>query len=172
MDLATFTLESFNAASRDDARRLLLLCADVPSWADAVAENRPYPSMQALLARADAASEEWSDAEVAVALEQHPRIGERSTGTAAEAALSRQEQSGVGDDADLAARLRAANVAYEQRFGRVFLIRAAGRSGEEILAALEERLAADEATEWPQTVRELREIALLRLARAVGGEDL
>ena len=59
-----------------------------------------------------------------------------------EGSFSRAEQSGVGsDDADLADRLRNGNRDYEKRFDRVFLIRAAGRSGEQILAELERRLA-------------------------------
>ena len=64
-------------------------------------------------------------------------------------------------------RLRAGNEAYEERFGRVFLIRAAGRSAEEILAALESRLSNDEDTEQAIVADQLREIALLRLAGAV-----
>ena len=64
-------------------------------------------------------------------------------------------------------RLRAANEAYEERFGRVFLIRAAGRSAAEILAALESRLTNDDATERRVVADQLRQIALLRLAGAV-----
>jgi len=67
-----------------------------------------------------------------------------------------------------AERLRAANAAYEARFGHVFLIRAAGRSSEEILAELERRLANDDATEREETVTALRDIALLRLEKVVG----
>ena len=57
--------------------------------------------------------------------------------------MSRAEQAGVDpSDAAVAAALAEGNRAYEQRFGRVFLIRAAGRSATEILAALTERLGA------------------------------
>jgi 2-oxo-4-hydroxy-4-carboxy-5-ureidoimidazoline decarboxylase len=63
----------------------------------------------------------------------------------------------------VAQRLAAGNVAYEERFGHVFLIRAAGRSGAEILAELERRLANDAAAERAETVDNLRQIALLRL---------
>ena len=66
-----------------------------------------------------------------------------------------------------AAELAAGNVAYEQRFDRVFLIRAAGRSADEILAELERRLENDDAAERDETVRQLREIAVLRLESEV-----
>ena len=47
-----------------------------------------------------------------------------------------REQAGLGLEAQLRRRLEAGNRAYEERFDRVFLIRAAGRTGPEILAQL------------------------------------
>ena len=157
-------LETFNAADEDTARALLLRCAAVPRWAAEVAAARPFPDVAAVLAAARTAARPWTDAEVDAALARHPRIGERPPGGGAEAAHSRREQAGVdAGDADLAARLRAGNRAYEDRFGHVFLIRAAGRSAEEILAALDERLGNDPVTERRVVAEQLREIAVLRL---------
>jgi 2-oxo-4-hydroxy-4-carboxy-5-ureidoimidazoline decarboxylase len=67
------------------------------------------------------------------------------------------------DDAQLAARLQAGNVSYEAKFGQVFLIRAAGRTGQQILAALTERLANDPQTEARVVRDQLAQIAQLRL---------
>jgi 2-oxo-4-hydroxy-4-carboxy-5-ureidoimidazoline decarboxylase len=67
------------------------------------------------------------------------------------------------NNADVIAALAEGNREYEQRFGRVFLIRAAGRSSREILAELRRRLGNDDETERAETVAALREIALLRL---------
>ena len=64
-------------------------------------------------------------------------------------------------------RLRDVNAAYEARFGHVFLVRAAGRSGAEILAEAERRLANDDVAEREETVTALRDIALLRLGQVV-----
>lgn len=105
-----------------------------------------------------------TDAEIDAALARHPRIGERAAGDDADASMSRSEQSGVAEaSADLAARLAAGNRAYDERFGHVFLIRAAGRSAEEILAQLEERLGNTPEQERTNAARHLREIAALRL---------
>ena len=83
------------------------------------------------------------------------------------ASQSQREQAGVDPAAgDTAARLAAGNAAYEERFGRVFLIRAAGRDAEAILAELDRRLGNDDATERAETVDNLRQIALLRLGGA------
>ena len=59
----------------------------------------------------------------------HPRIGERPTAATTEAAMSRSEQAGVDPaDQDVSTALAEGNRAYEEKFGRVFLIRAAGRT--------------------------------------------
>ncbi len=57
---------------------------------------------------------------------------------------------------------------YEQKFGQVFLIRAAGRSREEILAALNTRLAHTPEEELVVIGQQLREIAVLRLEGLIG----
>ena len=57
----------------------------------------------------------------------------------------------------------AGNHAYEEKFGRVFLIRAAGRTATEILAALRTRLTHSPAEEDAIVAQQLREIAVLRL---------
>ena len=71
---------------------------------------------------------------------------------------------GAADD-QVQAALAEGNRAYEERFGHVFLIRADGRSAEEMLAALRERLGNDPDTEWREVAEELREITRLRLER-------
>lgn len=164
--MTRMTLEQFNSAEEDAAERLLLACAAVPRWARAVAAGRPYASRDALLDAARTAASPWIEEEVDAALARHPRIGERAEGQDADAAHSRREQSGVDtSDADVAERLRAGNRAYEERFGHVFLIRAAGRSAAEILSALDERLGNDPATERRVVAEQLREIAVLRLEK-------
>jgi 2-oxo-4-hydroxy-4-carboxy-5-ureidoimidazoline decarboxylase len=146
----------------DVAREVLLGCLSVPRWADDVLAGQPYADRDAFVTAADAAARELTDDELDQALSGHPRIGERG------GSQSQQEQSGVDPDAgDTAARLKAGNAAYEERFDRVFLIRAAGRDAEEILAELDRRLQNDDATERAETVDNLRQIALLRLEGAI-----
>lgn len=162
MDLATL-----NAAPADDLASTLRACVEIDRWVDALVADRPYVSRDALLDHATTLAADWTDAEVDAALAQHPRIGERSDRTGADAALSAREQSGVSRDDDVAARLRDGNAAYEARFDRVFLVRAAGRDADEILTLLEERLDHDDATEAAVVKQQLGEIALLRLAGVV-----
>ena len=157
-------LHDFNHLPHEKALALIHPCVALPEWADALALRRPYASRDELFSTASALTQNWDEAALAQALNAHPRIGEKPAGSQAEAALSRQEQGAVNDrDADLAQALREGNARYETRFGRVFLIRAKGRSGEEILQALHARLENSDAQEVRAALEQLREITLLRL---------
>ena len=147
-------------------RDALLGCLSVSRWAEEVLAGQPYADQAALLSAADSAARNLSDDELAEALAGHPRIGERAA-AGHNTAGSAREQAGVDPAAgDVAARLLDANIAYERRFGHVFLIRAAGRGGEAILAELDRRLDNDDDAERAETVDNLRQIALLRLEAA------
>jgi 2-oxo-4-hydroxy-4-carboxy-5-ureidoimidazoline decarboxylase len=165
-------LGEFNQLPAERAGAAVDPCLGVSRWVDAVVDGRPYDDVGSLLARASESAQQLSDDELESALARHPRIGERpgwvSVPRDDEASFSRREQSGVdGSDDDLADRLRRANQEYEARFGRVFLIRAAGRSGEEILAEVQRRMGNDDEAERAEVVAQLREIALLRLEEVV-----
>jgi OHCU decarboxylase len=163
----TVDLQEFNAASDDRLRPLLAACCDVPRWVDGILAGRPYGDIEALTLTADKASRELDVSEVDRALAAHPRIGDRADGAGTEAAWSRNEQSGVGDDPEVRTALAAGNRVYEERFGRVFLICATGLSAGEMLASLRQRLTHDESVEAAVVQEELRKIALLRLGKVV-----
>lgn len=161
-------LNHFNQLEQGEAIRLLAPCVAIPAWTTALIQGRPYPTVAALMARAEQIQQTWGEAELTEALSAHPRIGEKPTGQQAHAALSRQEQSSVNqDDSLLAQALKEGNAKYEARFGRVFLIRAKGRTGEEILQALTQRLNHSEAQEVHEALNQLREITLLRVAGVI-----
>lgn len=157
-------LHDFNYLPERDALALLHPCVALPDWAEALVRGRPYSSRSEVFSTAKVLTQNWGDAALAQALSAHPRIGEKPAGSQAEAALSRQEQGAVNEgDAALARALREGNARYEARFGRVFLIRAKGRSGEDILQALHARLENSDAQEVRDALEQLREITLLRL---------
>ena len=153
-------LARLNALPDGEAVEVLLGCCSAPGWARRVAARRPFGSVDDLLAAAAAAWAAREPGELEAAMAGHPRIGERGL-----SAQSRQEQSGVGSDPGVVEALREANAAYEDRFGHVFLICATGLSGEQMRAALEERLRNDPATEQAVATAELEKITLLRVAK-------
>ena len=153
----------FNALPVDVARAELKTCLDVPRWIDAVAAGRPYPSAQHVLHQARSAAADFTDDELRAALAKHPRIGEKA-GAGHDVDFSRKEQAAVGGaDPAVQQAILDGNVEYENKFDRVFLIRAAGRPAEEILAELRRRLGNTPEAERAEVVTQLREIALIRL---------
>jgi 2-oxo-4-hydroxy-4-carboxy-5-ureidoimidazoline decarboxylase len=159
-------LDALNALPAADAGRQLSTCCASRAWVERMVAGRPYADLDALLNASDRAIRELDRDGLAEALAGHPRIGQRADGSSTEAVWSRREQASVGDAAaGVRAALQEGNRAYEQRFGHVFLISASGRSAEEMLAALHERLANDPDTEWGVVAEELRKITRLRLER-------
>ena len=156
-------LDRFNRLSDEEAAGELLAVCHSRRWAKEVAAGRPYADVAALQRAADdvwlsLSPEDWREA-----FEAHPRIGEDG---GASAGWSRREQAGVGGaDAEVRERLARGNAEYEARFGHVFLISAAGRDADEILAALTERLGNDPATELRVAAGEHRRITRLRIER-------
>jgi len=158
------TLRVFNALEPDAAAEVVAVWAAIPGWVDAVVAGRPYDTVDALAARADTLARAWTPADLDAALAHHPRIGQKPSGTDAEAAASTREQASMSTASDgTTEAIAAGNAAYEERFGRVFLIRAAGRSPEEMLAELTRRLGNDDEAETAEALDQLRQIALLRL---------
>ena len=160
-------LTGLNTAPAADLEQALLDCCAAPRWAAALIAGRPYGSAGALYDAADAAMSELEDAEIDAALAGHPRIGARPD--ARHSASSGREQSGVsGASAATLAALAEGNREYEARFGHVYLVCADGRSGEELLAILRQRLHNDPVTESATVRTELSKINRIRLGRLIG----
>jgi 2-oxo-4-hydroxy-4-carboxy-5-ureidoimidazoline decarboxylase len=162
--LTVARLDDFNDEPSAQAGEALRACNAAPRFVSEVLAGRPYPDADALVARAEAVARSLSWDEVSVALAAHPRIGERQEGSSAEAQASRREQSSMTDaDAATLGALGMSNHAYEERFGHVFLIRAAGRSPDEMLAELRRRLGNDAGAERAEATEQLAQITGLRV---------
>jgi 2-oxo-4-hydroxy-4-carboxy-5-ureidoimidazoline decarboxylase len=157
-------LDDFNNEPADQAVQELRACNAAPRFAAELVAGRPYPDAETLVVRAEEVARSLPWDEVSVALAAHPRIGDRPEGASGEAEASRREQSSMTDaDAGTRAALVDGNRAYEERFGHVFLIRAAGRSPEEMLAELRRRLANDAESEQTEATEQLAQISALRV---------
>jgi 2-oxo-4-hydroxy-4-carboxy-5-ureidoimidazoline decarboxylase len=156
------------AHAGDPSDEQLRACCAADAWLSRMSLARPFPSTKAALDLSDEIVLGLDDAGLHQALAAHARIGERRLGSTTEDRWSRTEQAGaLAVDTAVQERLAEGNRRYEERFGHAFLIRAAGRSAEEMLAALEERLFHDDDTERDVVRRELAEIVRLRLVKVL-----
>lgn len=157
-------LNDFNALSDEEAVAALKPCLDIDRWCTELVSARPFNKFDELVDAANSCAAALSSEEVEQALAAHPRIGERAQGDNKEATLSLAEQSGLGDlGGDTAEKLAQGNAAYEAKFDQVFLIRAAGRTTEEVLAELERRMDNSPEDEAVEVADQLRQIAIVRL---------
>lgn len=167
------TLAELNAAAREAAEASFLACCGSPRWAREMAACRPFASQEALFRVADEAWWALDERDWLHAFAAHPRIGERKAAPAqgaVAAAWSRQEQAGVAmDDDAVKAALAEGNRAYEERFGRVYIVCATGKSAEEMLAILRGRLANDPAAELRASAAEQAKITRIRLEKLLAG---
>lgn len=152
---------------REEAEQALYECFADHDWAGRVAAGRPFRDLDAVLTEAERAWSELKPGDWLLAFSAHPRIGERG-GRAPE--TSDREQAAVtkASAATLAA-LAAENRRYEERFGHIFLIAAAGRGADEILHALRTRMKNDPFKELEVASTEQRKITRMRLMALLGG---
>ncbi|HEY2577333.1 MAG TPA: 2-oxo-4-hydroxy-4-carboxy-5-ureidoimidazoline decarboxylase [Streptosporangiaceae bacterium] len=165
MTVSATALTAFNAAAAADAGREVARCCGSTAFVAAIVAGRPYADIGELSAAADAEFGRLGWADVAEALDGHPRIGERAV-----AGWSRGEQAGaLAAPEQVARELADGNRVYEERFGHVFLVCASGLSGEQMLGTLRARLANDPAAERAVVTDELRKITQLRIRKLLGG---
>ncbi|NVN51844.1 2-oxo-4-hydroxy-4-carboxy-5-ureidoimidazoline decarboxylase [Mycolicibacterium hippocampi] len=164
-------IEGFNHLSERQRMHLLFDVCSSPIWARRVLAGGPFRDDDALLDRADRVLAELPDAEVDAALDGHPRIG--ASVSSAHSPSSAQEQARVADaDAAVKAELAEKNRRYEDAFGYVYLVCASGRTAEELLAILNDRLDNDPDTERRVMRSELAKINRLRLSRLLSKETV
>ena len=159
----SFGVRWLNAQTPEVFEERVLACCGSRAWASQLQAGRPFATFDALLETADDVWGGLSDDDRLEAFAAHPRIGERG-----ESAWARGEQSGAAGATDETLReLEAGNQAYEDRFGHVFLINATGKSAEEMLEALRDRLGSDPDAELAEAAEQQRQITRNRLEKLV-----
>jgi|SRR5580692_29373 2-oxo-4-hydroxy-4-carboxy-5-ureidoimidazoline decarboxylase len=146
-------LARFNALPATVAREELLECCQSPAWADRMASGRPYSSARDAVRQSNAIIDMLAAAELEAALAGHRPV---------------TDEPGPGDG-EIDRALAASNLEYERRFGHIYLVSAAGRSSEVLLAIARRRLRNPPETEWRVVRMELQKINEIRLRTLLAG---
>ncbi|MFD6325617.1 2-oxo-4-hydroxy-4-carboxy-5-ureidoimidazoline decarboxylase [Streptomyces sp. NPDC058442] len=157
-------LARFNALEEPAALAVLHETCASTAWARRLLAGRPYATADDLYAASDTAVGGLGAADLREAMAGHPPIGRPRPGDPASA----REQSGMTAAPDrLKAEMLELNLAYQERFGHVFLVCATGRTGEQLRDALTERMGNTPERERETVRTELGRINRIRLARLV-----
>jgi len=158
-----------NSLTAEEAAKELRQCCGSRRWAEQMSNHRPYSTLESLITHADQlwwslTPDDWLEA-----FRSHPKIGEKKASDKVSAQSSQwsgQEQAGVSSASqDTVDSLESLNRAYEQKFGFIFIICATGKTSEEMLEALQDRLQHDSDTELRLAATEQAKITELRLKK-------
>jgi 2-oxo-4-hydroxy-4-carboxy-5-ureidoimidazoline decarboxylase len=162
-------LARWNGLSEEEAVAEILSCCGSRAWARKLTSLRPFTEEESLFRASEACWQSLTEEDWLEAFRSHPRIGEQhaqSETTATSAAWSRSEQGQMKDaDADIVSQMRQGHRAYEERFGRIFIVCATGKQPAEMLAILEKRLKNAPDVELVESAAQQQQITQLRLRK-------
>jgi 2-oxo-4-hydroxy-4-carboxy-5-ureidoimidazoline decarboxylase len=162
-------VDVINGLSPEVAREKLFHACGMTRWVDAMVAARPFKDEAELWQRAEAEWDRCERKDWLEAFRHHPKIGDveslrdkfKDT-----AHLAGKEQAGVqGADEKTLQALADGNVAYEMRFGYIFIVCATGKTAAEMLALLKARIGNDPAQELAVAAGEQKKITRLRLEK-------
>ncbi|TDR20666.1 2-oxo-4-hydroxy-4-carboxy-5-ureidoimidazoline decarboxylase [Marinicella litoralis] len=161
------TLQELNQLPRKDLETALAKCCGAEAWYHTLAQFQPFPSVEWLHQISDLVWEALADTDYLEAFTHHPMIGDMAAlkakfASTAHWAGNEQQGSQQANEATLLA-LKQGNEAYLKKFGFIFIVCATGKSADEMLALLNQRMPNDAATELKIAAAEQNKITHLRL---------
>ena len=167
-------LYELNQLSHAELTAALAKCCGAESWYIALAKYQPYSSTEQLHQLSDKVWSQLAEADYLAAFSHHPMIGDMDAlkakfASTAQWAGNEQQGSRQANEATLSA-LKHGNEAYLKKFGFIFIVCATGKSANEMLALLKQRMPNDLATELKIAAAEQNKITHLRLDKLLSEE--
>ena len=159
-------LQQLNQASEQAAETFLLQCCNSKRWATSLVSSRPFYDLSSLLKLSDLAWQHCNEADFLEAFQGHPKIGDLNALKNKYAHQASAEQGQVRQASESVLKtLKQRNEEYEKKFGFIFIVCASGKSAEEMLGLLEQRLKQNYADEIATGAEEQNKITRLRLTQ-------
>ena len=162
--------EFLNAKTKEELEEMFLRCCGSTRWANRMAKAAPFSSRNDLHLTAIQIWGALDKEDYLEAFKAHPQIGasveELRKKFQTTSNWSSGEQSGmqVASEETIQA-LKAANAEYLERFGYIFIVCATGKSADEMLAIIQERLLNTPEIELPIAAFEQQKITTIRLEK-------
>ncbi len=165
------SLEALNSLPENEARQTLHNCCGAQRWVSLMLAARPFRDTASCLQVAEQAWSTTTASDWLEAFSHHPKIGDLDSLTkkfASTSHLAGKEQAAVGNASQSTLQaLAKGNDEYEKKFGFIFIVCATGKSADEMLDLLQQRLANDRTTELNIAAGEQLKITLLRLQKLI-----
>ncbi|WP_333876699.1 2-oxo-4-hydroxy-4-carboxy-5-ureidoimidazoline decarboxylase [Flavobacterium sp.] len=164
------TLQEFNTLDKLTARQHLFDCCGSTRWVDGMMSHFPFASEKQLV---DCAATLWYDecneADWRESFTHHPKIGDVKSLTEK---FAGKEQAGVAvATQETIQALAQANTDYEAKNGFIFIVCATGKSAEEMLHILVDRLQNTPEEEVRIAMGEQQKISIIRFKKLLSEGD-
>lgn len=162
-------LKELNNLSREEAYAAFEKCCGAEKWINAMVMNRPYLQKHEILNAADKNWKSCTKEDWLQAFRHHPKIGDLSSLSKKYANTKKwagNEQKGVeAASLETLKQLAEGNRLYEAKFGFIFIVFATGKSAQEMLTLLQQRLPNERTTELRIAAAEQHKITKIRLEK-------
>jgi 2-oxo-4-hydroxy-4-carboxy-5-ureidoimidazoline decarboxylase len=166
---APVVLTRWNESPFDEAVVQILSCCGSRAWAREMATRRPFQSAAALSIASDEVWHTLPPSDWLEAFHNHLRIGESDShapsGESSSSWAMQEQKSVAGADDATKIALAEANREYEKKFGHIFIVCATGKSAEEMLTILADRMNNEAKTELREAAEQQRQITQIRLKK-------
>lgn len=159
-------IDVINTLDKESTLRVLREFCSSSRWIEAMASARPYKNEEHMLNIAESTWRNASETDILEAFLGHPKIGDLKALKNKYAHHASNEQGQVADAQEETLRkLQQYNELYENQFGFIFIVCATGKSAQEMLNFIEQRLLNSRDIELRNGANEQLKILILRIKR-------
>ncbi len=163
------TLKQFNQLNSHEAQNELFKCCGSTNWAETLVSYMPFDSVSAIKAESDKIWSSCLQSDILEAFSHHPKIGDVKS-LSEKFASTKQWASGEQAAVSVAPqevleKLAKGNAEYEKKFGYIFIVCATGKSAEEMLELLNNRLPNSPEQEIRIAAKEQNKITHIRIEK-------
>ncbi|GLS25697.1 2-oxo-4-hydroxy-4-carboxy-5-ureidoimidazoline decarboxylase [Marinibactrum halimedae] len=166
-DLSEVCLQQLNTLPQSVVADFFANICHCQRWAEEMAASRPYDSVESVLQKAREAWHDATEAEVLEAFQGHARIGDMNALKQKYSAASKEQGQVAEADDNVIQALFDENEAYFDKNGFIFIVCATGKSAEEMLVLLRQRLPNPRALEVANGAMEQAKITEIRIHQRV-----
>jgi 2-oxo-4-hydroxy-4-carboxy-5-ureidoimidazoline decarboxylase len=164
-------IDSFNSIPIAQQKEELFKCCGSTSWVEKISLKFPFHSIEELKMESDKIWLSCNENDWKEAFSHHPKIGDIKS-LAKKFSSTNQwasgEQAGVNEASLMVLReFKNLNDEYQNKFGYIFIVCATGKSAEEMLSILKERLQNSHSKEILIAMQEQNKITHLRLEKLI-----
>ncbi len=163
------TTEELNTLNEATLKDELMKCCGSTRWVKQLIAAKPFRSPKDVFTKAESSWHNTTEKDWLEAFSHHPKIGDLKSlekKFASTKALAGSEQAAVNSASQkMLEELAEKNTLYENKFGFIFIVCATGKSAEEMLRLLNDRISNDRSTELKIASQEQHKITNLRLQK-------